>query len=61
MNYQNNPLLTVQEMADELKCSTSSIYRMVRKEIIPFYDVLSSYRFDREKVLEALRHRKLTK
>ena len=50
-------LLTVKELAEALNCSPRSVYRMVRDEIIPYYDIRSSYRFNLEEVLNIL-HRK---
>ena len=51
-------LLTVAELAAALNCSPASIYRMIRDDIIPYYDLCASYRFDLDQVLEALQHRK---
>lgn len=50
------PLLTIDELASKLKCSTKSIRRMIDEDLIPFYPVLSSYRFILSEVLEALKH-----
>lgn len=52
-----NNLLTVSELAEVLNCSVSTIYRMVRNNLIPYYDMMSSYRFDLEEV-KAVLHRK---
>ena len=49
-------LLTVNELAKALNCSTSTIYRMIRDGMIPYIDIRSSYRFDLEDVRKALRH-----
>ena len=51
-------LLTVAELAAALNCSASSIYRMIRDDIIPYYDLCASYRFDLDQVLEVLQRRK---
>jgi len=49
--------LTVAQLAKALNCSISSIYRMVKNNQIPYYDMMSSYRFDLTEVKAAL-HRK---
>jgi len=49
-------LLTVNELAEALNCSTTSIYRMIHDEMIPYFDLRSGYRFDLEEVLKALRN-----
>ena len=51
----SHPLLSVKQLAEALNCSTSTIYRMVQKNIIPFYDLHSNYRFDLDEVREALK------
>ena len=52
----DEPLLTIDELAAALKCSSKSIRRMIRDDLIPYYDVLSTYRFKLSEVLEALKH-----
>ena len=49
-----NHLLTVQELATYLKCSTTTIYRMVDEGLIPYYLVRREYRFDLQKVLTSI-------
>ena len=50
------PLLTPEELATILNVSKSSVYRMVKDELIPFYHVRGHYRFILEEVLEALKN-----
>ena len=49
-----NHLLTVQELATYLKCSPTTIYRMVDEGLIPYYLVRREYRFDLQKVLTSI-------
>ena len=48
-------LITVQQLAKALNCSPSTVYRLIRDKLIPFYDIRSSYRFDLKEVREALK------
>ena len=52
----DEPLLTIDELASALKCSQKTIRRMINEDLIPYYDVLSTYRFKLSEVLDALKH-----
>ena len=52
----SEPLLTLKQLSDFLQCSPKTIRRMINEDLIPYYDVLSTYRFKLSEVLEALKH-----
>lgn len=52
----SEPLLTLKQLSDLLQCSQKTIRRMINEDLIPYYDVLSTYRFKLSEVLEALKH-----
>jgi len=47
-------LLTVAELATVLNTSKFTIYRMVRDNLIPYYDLRGGYRFSLNEVLTTL-------
>jgi excisionase family DNA binding protein len=51
---KNNELLTVKELAQLLKISQSSVYRMVEKRVLSFHKIQSGLRFYRNDVDEYL-------
>ncbi len=50
-------LLKAEEVAAVLNCSVATVYRMVREESIPYFNLRGGYRFDVNAVLNALRNR----
>ena len=51
--------LTVRELKTILQCSDQTIYRLIADQVIPFFLVRSSYRFDPKKIAEWLRTRSM--
>lgn len=41
----HNPLLTVKELADLLRCNKSTVYRLIKRRELPYIKVGSDYRF----------------
>ena len=54
MKKRQTSLITTSELEQYLKCSKSTIHRMIKEGLIPYYHLRSGYRFDLQAVLDAL-------
>ncbi|MCK9578946.1 MAG: helix-turn-helix domain-containing protein [Methanoregula sp.] len=52
-------LLTTAELAEFLRISMPSVYRLVEQRIIPFYKIKGVIRFAKGEVLEYLQHNRI--
>lgn len=58
-NHNYYDLLTVSEIADLLRLSRVSIYRMIDSKKLPCYKLSGSLRFDRSDILEFIKNNKI--
>ena len=52
-------LLTPDELADALRISKVSVYRLVEKRLLPFYRVRGSLRFEEKDVIAYLERKRV--
>ena len=50
----NSQIMTVEEVAEFLKLSKITIYKLVKKEQLPGFRVGNSWRFRKDKILEII-------
>jgi excisionase family DNA binding protein len=53
--YQEDVILTIEEVARYLKISVTSVYKLARAGEIPAFKVLNKWRFDRREVDKLVR------
>ena len=53
-------ILTLNEVAEYLKISSSSVYKLARKGEIPAFKVLNKWRFDRDSIDKLIESRNLS-
>ena len=53
-------LLTLNEVADYLKISTSSVYKLAREGKLPAFKVLNKWRFDSELIDQLVKNESFT-
>ena len=58
-NAARSPLMTVNELAEHLLVSHTTIYRLLRYGHLPFFKVGGAYRFDRYEIDRWVAHRKV--
>ncbi|HYA35973.1 MAG TPA: helix-turn-helix domain-containing protein [Candidatus Binataceae bacterium] len=50
-------VITVKELADYLRCHTSTVYRLLKRNELPAFKIGSDWRFNREAIDTWLRER----
>ena len=53
---EKDKLITLKELAAFLQCSTNSIRKMIKLDLLPYYNTLTGYRFKLSEVLDAIRY-----
>lgn len=46
----NERIMNVHEVGQYLRCHQSTIYRLIKKDKLPYFKIGSDYRFDREQI-----------